>query len=61
MLGGVVGACDVASPGGFDGVLSGCREVLGGGDVALFAACLMAVRASNVASVGGVVGGVWGR
>ena len=43
------------------GALTGCREALGGGDVALFAAFLTAVGAGEVASVGGVVGGVRGR
>ena len=41
-------------------MLSGCREVSGGGDVALFAAFLTVSGAGDVALVGGVVGGIWG-
>jgi hypothetical protein len=46
---GSLGADDVASVGG----------LLGGGDVALFAAFLTASGAGDVASVGGVVGCIW--
>ena len=57
---GSLGASDVALVGGFEGASSGCQEVSGGGEVALFAAFLMASGAGDMVSVGGVVGGIWG-
>ena len=69
---GLLGTGDVALLGGIIGVIggqwhgvgwgasSGCWEVLGGGDMALFAAFLMALGASDIASVGSIVGGIWG-